>query len=70
MCRAVAGSEAPIEYTNYRPGEEGQREAFSTEKAKKALGYTPKVGPRETIALTAEWVRGLVQFRTLGGPLL
>ena len=61
MCQAVTGSELPIKYTNYRPGEEGQREAFSTEKAKNVLGYTPKVAPGETIALTAKWVRGLLQ---------
>ena len=60
MCQAIADIHVPIEYTDYRPGEEGQREAFSTEKAKRVLGYTPKVPPREAIALTAEWVRGLL----------
>ena len=60
MCRATAGIEVPIEYTGYRPGEEGQREAFSTEKARRVLGYTPKVPPEETIALTTKWVRGLL----------
>ena len=60
MCRAAAGAEVPIEYRGYRPGEEGQREAFSTEKARRVLGYTPKVPPREAIALTANWARGLL----------
>jgi len=48
-----------MEYVGYRPGEEGQREAFSTEKARKTLGHTPKVSPTEAIALTADWVRSL-----------
>ena len=62
MCRAAVNSEVPIEYTSYRPGEEGQREAFSAEKARRVLGYVPKVPPGEAIELTAEWIRGLLQF--------
>ena len=60
MCLAAAGTEVPIEYTGYRPGEEGQREAFSTEKARKVLGYSPKTPPGEAITLTANWARGLL----------
>ncbi len=60
ICREVAARGVPIQYTGYRPGEEGHREAFSTEKAGKVLGYTPQVAAREAIALTAEWVRSLL----------
>ncbi len=60
MCRDAAGGGVPIEYTGYRPGEEGQREAFSIERARRELGYAPKVPPQEAIALTARWVRSLM----------
>ena len=60
ICRAVTGSDMPVEYTGYRPGEEGQREAFSTEKARQVLGYHPVFPPMESISLTAEWVRSLL----------
>ena len=56
---AVLEAVRPIEYADYRPGEEGQREAFSVERARRELGYAPKVPPREAIALTAGWVRNL-----------
>ncbi len=59
ICRNVAGTGVPIEHVGYRPGEEGQRESFSIEKARKVLGYSPKIGPEEAISLTAEWVRQL-----------
>ena len=61
MCRDTAGTSAPIEYAGYRPGEEGQREAFSNEKAKRVLGYVPKTSPIEAISLTANWLRTLLQ---------
>ena len=60
MCRAVTGSGVPVEYTAYRPGEEGQREAFSTEKARQVLGYHPVFPPMESISLTAQWVGSLL----------
>ena len=41
MCRSVVGSNLPVEYVDYRPGEEGQREAFSTEKVRGYLGIAP-----------------------------
>ena len=61
MCREAAGASVPIEYVGYRPGEEGQREAFSNEKARSALGYVPQVAPSEAISLTADWVRSLLE---------
>ena len=60
MCRAITGSEVPFEYTDYRPGEEGQREAFSTEKARRVLGYSPQFSPGQAISLAAEWIRNLL----------
>ena len=61
MCRDAVGSDVPIEYVGYRPGEEGHREAFSMERAQSVLGYVPRVSSLEAIALTAEWVRTLLQ---------
>ena len=60
MCRAATGSDVPVEYTDYRPGEEGQREAFSTEKARMVLGYNPLVPPMKAISLTVEWLKSLL----------
>ena len=60
MCREAVGSSADIEYAPYRPGEEGQREAFSNQKARRILGYDPKTSPVEAIALTAKWVRSRI----------
>ena len=59
-CRDAIGNEVPIEYAGFRPGEEGHREAFSVEKARRVLGFTPEHSPGEAIALTAEWVRTLL----------
>ena len=59
ICRDVAGTGVSIEHVGYRPGEDGQREAYSAEKARRVLGYSSKVGTEEAIALTAEWVREL-----------
>ena len=60
FCRDSIGNDIPIEYVGYRPGEEGHREAFSVEKARRVLGYAPEVSPREAIRRTAEWVRTLL----------
>ncbi len=59
-CRLAAGSDVPLERVGYRPGEEGQREAFTNEKARRVLGYEPQTAPDTAIALTAEWVRSLL----------
>lgn len=60
LCLEASGAAVPIKYVGYRPGEEGQREAFSTDKAKRVLGYCPKTSPAEAITLTAGWVRRLM----------
>ena len=60
MCRDAAGTGVPIEYVDYRPGEEGQREALTTGKARKVLGYSVRVPAAEAIRLTAEWARTLI----------
>ena len=59
MCRDAAGANVPIEYAPYRPGEKGQREAFSIAKAQSVLGYHPQVPPEEAIRRTAQWVNKL-----------
>ena len=61
LCLEVSGADAPIEYVDYRPGEEGQREAFSNEKARRVLGHPPKVSSKDAVKLTAGWVRTLVE---------
>ena len=75
MCREILGTDVPVEYVDYRPGEEGQREAFSTEKARRVLKYQPEFPPGQAISLTADWmVKALLDFppggvdRTLGTP--
>ena len=60
LCLETIGNNVPIEHVGYRPGEEGHREAFSVEKARRVLGYTPEVSPKEAISLTSEWVRTLL----------
>ena len=59
ICRDAIGGGVPIEYVGYRPGEEGQREAFSVDKARRVLGHVPEVSPADAVALTAEWARTL-----------
>ena len=60
-CLEASGADVPVEYVNYRPGEDGQREAFSNEKARRVLGHEPTVSSREAVRLTADWVRTLSQ---------
>ena len=60
-CLEASGADVPIEYVGYRPGEEGQREAFSNEKTRRTLGYAPRVSANEAVRLTADWVRTLVE---------
>ncbi len=57
MCMFVANKEVPIEYKPYRPGEEGQRELFTNEKARRVLGYDPVISPIEGIGLTWDWLQ-------------
>ena len=61
MCRDAIGTEVPLEFVDYRPGEKGQREAFSTEKARSVLGYRPKVPPAEAISHTAAWIKSIAE---------
>ena len=55
ICRDTMGKNVPMEHVGYRPGEEGHREDFSVEKARRVLGYTPEFSPNEAISLTADW---------------
>ena len=63
MCRDLVGSEVPIQYADYRPGERGQREAFSVEKARRTLGYAPQTATEDAIRRTAKWVEKLLADR-------
>jgi UDP-glucose 4-epimerase len=59
MCYLVTGTIRNVKHVDFRPGEEGQREAFTNAKARKILGYNPKVSPMEGIKLTYEWMKSL-----------
>lgn len=61
ICRDAVGADVPLLYEGYRPGEEGQREAFTNRKAEDKLGYRPKVSTEEAIDLTAQWVKSLLR---------
>ena len=63
MCRDAVGSDVPIQYADYRPGERGQREAFTVEKARRVLGYAPEASAEDAIRRTAEWARKLARAR-------
>jgi nucleoside-diphosphate-sugar epimerase len=54
---------------SHRPGEAGQRECFSNEKAKRVLGYDPKIAPLECIQLTRDWVASEIEGETKIGRL-
>jgi nucleoside-diphosphate-sugar epimerase len=54
ICTQIVPGE--IVYTDYRPGEKGQRECFDISKARRVLGYNPKVDLREGLMKTKEWV--------------
>lgn len=58
MCIDITGSENPtIIHTDYRPGEESQREQFTIEKARTILGYAPQIEPYKGIELTWKWIK-------------
>lgn len=52
MCVQVAGAADVIQHP-YRPGEEGMRECFDISKARRVLGYDPKVSLEEGITMMA-----------------
>jgi len=57
MCRGhTCGRAVEVLQVDYRPGERGQRECFDNSKARRILGYSPKVSPEEGIRLTREWI--------------
>ena len=45
-----------MEFTDYRPGEKGQRECFDIGKAKRLLGYDPRVDLEQGLAVTKNWI--------------
>jgi len=63
LLQKVAGTSVPIEFAPRRPGE--QQDSFLTvEKARQALGWTPKVTLEEGLAKTFAWF----EKRTVGVP--
>lgn len=63
MCFEVTGKRVPLTYVPHRPGEAGQREHFTNQKARRVLGYNPQVPPKEAIRLTWEWMKGQLDRR-------
>lgn len=59
-CMKACGTSVKIIRTSYRPGERGMRENFDVSKAKRTLGYSPKVSLREGLRLTVSWIRTLL----------
>jgi len=49
-----------IIYTDYRPGEKGQRECFDISKARKVLGYNPEVDLEEGLIKTKKWIEKIL----------
>jgi len=58
-CYSISGMSRNIIQKPYRPGEQGMREWFDINKARKILGYSPKVGLAEGLAKTWDWVKSL-----------
>ena len=56
----IAGKSVEVICREYRPGEKGQREYFTNRKAKKIVGYDPKITPREAIRYTWEWIKTIL----------
>lgn len=56
-CFAVARHRVDVLQSDYRPGEENMREAFSNEKARNILAYRPEVDPMLALTMTYQWVR-------------
>jgi len=61
-CFEVAGKRTQVIKLPYRPGEQGQRECFSNEKARRVLVYNPRVPPKLAIKYTWEWVCSLLEM--------
>lgn len=58
-CMKVCNKTVPVIKKHYRPGEKGMREYFDISKAKKLLGYDPKVPLDEGLRLTVKWIKTL-----------
>ena len=56
-CRELTGSQTAFEYKPYRPGEEGMRECFDISKARRVLGYEPKIELGEALEKTLAWIK-------------
>lgn len=61
-CFEIAGKRTEVIRVPHRPGEQGQRECFSNEKARRILGYEPKIPPKESLRLTWEWMSKGLQW--------
>ncbi|MCS4538191.1 MAG: GDP-mannose 4,6-dehydratase [Thaumarchaeota archaeon] len=55
----ITKSKSKITFVPWRPGEKGLRLALSIEKAKRELGYSPKISIREGLKKTVEWLKSL-----------
>ena len=57
LVNELTGSDVPIEYGRRRPWDHSIKRFGSTEKASRELGFHAKVGLREGIERTVEWMR-------------
>lgn len=58
-CMRACGKKVRVTEKGYRPGEKETREKFDISKAKRVLGYAPKVPLAEGLQKTTEWIRSL-----------
>ncbi len=55
----ITKSKSKTIFVPWRPGEKGLKLVLSIEKAKRELGYDPKISLREGLQKTVDWLRGL-----------
>lgn len=55
----ITKSKSQITFLPWRPGERGLRLALSIDKAKRELGYDPKISLREGLEKTVEWLKNV-----------
>lgn len=63
ICLSVGGgADLYVDRVPARPGDAGQREQLSSDKAAELLGFRAKTNPVEAIRLTWEWVKSELQI--------
>ena len=60
-CMKACGQKTEVIEKEYRPGEKGMREQFDISKARKVLGYDPKVSLKNGLGLTVDWMKAMAE---------